>query len=65
MRVYRDRRNFAAQAVESLFAMSGLRNRLAFGYAAVVPSQEFLRSFETTRIGWLRRGNKSLRGRVE
>jgi hypothetical protein len=65
MRVYRDRRNFSAQAIESLFAMRGLRNRIAFGYAAVAPSQEFLRAFDTTRIGWLRRGNRSLRGHHE
>lgn len=65
MRVYRDRRNFAAQSLESLFVIPGLRNRIAFGYAAVVPSHEFLRFFDTTRIGWMRRGKSSLRGHTE
>ena len=59
LRVYRDRRNFAAQSLESLLVLRGVRDRLAFGYAAVVPSREFLQSFDTTRIGWLARGLQS------
>jgi Uncharacterised nucleotidyltransferase len=62
LRVYRDRRNFAAQSLASLFVLHGVRARIAYGYAAAVPSREFLRSFDTTRIGWLMRGNRSLRG---
>ena len=61
LRVYRDRRNFAAQSLESLLVLRGMRNRLAFGYAAAMPSREFLHAFDTTRIGWLVRGNRSLR----
>jgi len=62
LRVYRDRRNFAAQSLASLFVLHGVRARVAYGYAAAVPSREFLQSFDTTRIGWLIRGNRSLRG---
>jgi len=61
--VYRDRRTFAAQSLESLLVIPGLRNRVAFGFAAVAPSREFLRATDTTRMGWLQRGNRSLRGR--
>jgi hypothetical protein len=64
LRVYRDRRNFAAQSLESLLVLRGLRDRVAFGYAAVMPSREFLQAFDMTRIGWLARGNRSLRGGV-
>jgi hypothetical protein len=62
LRVYRGRRSFAHQSLETLRVVPGLRNRVAYGYAVVWPSAPFLEAFETTRIGWLRRGERSLRG---
>lgn len=65
LRVYRDRRNYAAQSFESLRVLHGLGDRVAFGRAAVFPSSEFLTAFDTTRSGWLRKGNRSLRAKAE
>jgi hypothetical protein len=60
-RVYRDRRNFAHQSLETLLVVPGVRPRLAYAYAALWPCPEFLAAYGATRLGWLRRGQTSLR----
>ena len=60
MDVYRDRRSYAHQSLETLRVLKSPRDRAAFALASVLPSREFLDHHSTTRLGWLRKGQRSL-----